>query len=238
MADLIRPLLNGPVTLSISILFGTLVAMTIQTLYNRQTTIHKMLVSSTEEVRELSLLIEDFPEPYRRQGKQLLESFVAASIRDLSDGNITPESLRRKEMGSLLLMLNKLSEDAIVKCPGYLGEVYSSVQRMKDIRSELISTLSTVFSGVHYFNIVALASTLLFVFLLETDQEAMQFLVGFQLSVCWAMLIATYSMLGVVIYDLATPFSGVFSVTKGTAEEIDRARSYALGLDHLPHNET
>ena len=59
---------------------------------------------------------------------------------------------------------------------------------------------------------VALAITILFVFLLETDQDAVQFLLGFQLSICWALLVGTYSLLAVVIYDLTTPFVGVFRV--------------------------
>ena len=41
LSEDIRPLINGPVTLTISILFGSLVSMTIGTLYGRQTDIHR-----------------------------------------------------------------------------------------------------------------------------------------------------------------------------------------------------
>jgi Protein of unknown function (DUF4239) len=232
MTELVRPVLNGPVTLSVSILFGTMVAMTIQTLYNRQITIHKMLISMIEEVRELWLVLEGFPEPYRKQGRQLLDTFVTASFQDFNEGLVTPTSLRRKEMGALLLLLNQLSDDDKTKTPTYIGGAYSSIHSMKEIRSELISTLETEFSWAHYANILALASILLFVFLLETDQDAMQYLVGFQLSICWAMLVGTYSMLGIVIYDLATPFSGFFSILNGEALDINRVRAYAL--DEIP----
>lgn len=230
MADLIRPVLNGPVTLSISVLFGTLVAMTVQTLFNRQITIHKTLVGSVEEVRDLSLFADGFPEPYRGRGQRLLERFVDSSLRDFRERTISPESLRKKETTSLLLVLNALGADATA-CPAYMGEAYASLQRLKALRCELTSTLQTVFSPAHYVNILTLAGTLLFVFLLETDQDAMQFLVGFQLSICWAMLIGSFTMLGVVIYDLATPFSGVFAVLRGTASDLERVRGYALALD-------
>jgi hypothetical protein len=230
MAEIVKPVLNGPVTLSISILFGTLIAMTIQTLYNRQTSIHKKLISIVEEVRELQLLAEGFPEPYRSQGTQLLNAFTTESFQDFSSGQVTAQSLRKKEMGSFLLMLNKLSQES--NCPNIIvGEAYGSVSRMKDIRSEFIATLQTVFSAAHYANIVALASTILFVFLLETDQNAMQFLLGFELSICWALLIGTYALLGVVIYDLSTPFSGIFRSLQMTAEDMESVKAYAMAVD-------
>lgn len=240
MASLIRPLLNGPVTLSLSILFGTLVAMTIQTLYNRQVNIHKMLVGSVEEMRELSLYLCGFPEPHRRQGRLYLESYLTLNMRAVHENSFSPVSLRsQSEMGSFLLMLNAMSGNKgskddgslVVEPPAYLSEVYTSVHRLKVIRSELTSTLFSAFPWFHYANMVILAAALLFVFLLETDQEAMQFLVGFQLSLCWALLIGTYAMLGVVMYDLATPFTGFFSVVKGSANDRNQTRSYALALD-------
>jgi Protein of unknown function (DUF4239) len=236
MAELIRPLLNGPVTFSVSILFGTLVAMTIQTLYNRQETIHKSLVTCTEEIRQLSLFVNGFPEPYERQAKLLVESFVSINVQELSEGNLTPDSLRSQtEMESLVLLLNKLSSDShITRQPASLGQAYGCIQRIQAVRTEL---MATVFSSAHYVTICILACTLLFVFLLETDQEAMQFLVGFQLSLCWSLLIGTYSMLGVIIFDLSTPFTGVFSVMKGTEGDLERASAYALAKDRLLTND-
>lgn len=238
MADLIRPILNGPVTLSISILFGTLVAMTIQTLNSRQITIHNTLVSTTEEIRELWLLLESFPEPYKARGRNLLSTFLSTSFQDFNQGSVTATSLRKQEMGLLLLLLNQLTDDETTKTPAYIGEVYSRVQNMKEMRSTLISTLETDFSWAHYANIVLIANTLLFVFLLETDQDAMQFLVGFQLSICWAMLVGTYAMLGVIIYDLATPFAGIFNIMEGEAMNSNQVKAYALTCPSLDESMT
>lgn len=54
----------------------------------------------------------------------------------------------------------------------------------------------------HYTNMIILASALLFIFLLETDNGTMQYLIDFQLSICWALLVGAYSLLAAVILDM------------------------------------
>jgi hypothetical protein len=238
MAEIVRPVLNGPVTLSISILFGTLVAMTIQTLYRRQVDIRQNLIGFVEETRELQLLVEGFPEPYLSRGKKLLEEFMTESIQDARTGNITPKTLRKQQIGSFLLMLNDLSNDTVNKGnPLIVGEAYGSVHRLKDLRTNLISTLRTKFSFAHYANIGVLAITILFVFLLETNQSAMQFLLGFQLSICWALLIGSYALLAVIIYDLFSPFTGIFNTIAISSDEseMENVRDYILASNRTEH---
>lgn len=214
MAEMVRPVLNGPVTLSISILFGTLVATTVSTLYSRQISLKKTVISAEERVRHINLLVDGLPEPYRAKAKKLLKYYVIKVRRDFADNAVTEETLLKQEMNALLLLLNRLSKEP--DCPGgIVGEVYGALGQMVALRSEFRSSLETVFSPAHYANMVALAGTILFVFLLETDQDAMQYLLGFQLGICWALLIGTYSLLAVVIFDLATPFAGEFSILRG-----------------------
>ncbi|CAB9496263.1 expressed unknown protein [Seminavis robusta] len=214
MNDIVKPVLNGPVTLSISILFGTLISMTIQTLYRRQIALHQTLISTVEEVRELQWLVEGFPEPYKSSGHTLLTRFLQASFRDFETQQVTPESIRTREMTQMLVLLNELSKTTnspdIIVC-----EAYGCVHRLKDRRAEFMSGLQTVFSTAHYVVIGLLATTLLFVFLLEADNDTLQFLLDFQLSICWALLVGSYSMLAVIIYDLSRPFTGIFTLMKG-----------------------
>ena len=47
-----------------------------------------------------------------------------------------------------------------------------------------------------------LGIALLFIFLLETDNDTLLYLIDFQLSICWALLIGAYSLLAAVILDL------------------------------------
>jgi len=225
LVEMVRPVLNGPVTLSISILFGTLVATTVSTLYNRQINLRKTVISASELVGHLHLLVDGFPDEghsssYRSKAKQLLRDYGTKVLQDLNNNNVGGETLSHSEINAFLLLLNDISKDPNNSCPGaILGEAYACVGQMIALRSEFRSNMQTVFSPAHYTNMVALASTILFVFLLETDQDSMQYLLGFQLSICWALLVGTYALLAVVVYDLLTPFSGSFSVWRSNDKD-------------------
>lgn len=229
--DMVETVLSGPVTLSVSILFGTLVAMTIQTLYDRQRSIHKELVSQIEEVHDTQLLLQGFPEPFKTRGLVLLQTFVSEWLHQFELGQVTAETVReRHEISLLLLLLNDVSQQQDQQEVASLSEVYSAIQRFKDIRSNLIAALQTTFSPAHYGNMVLLAVTLLFVFLLETSTPAQAdsnaTLLTFQLRICWAVLIGTYTMLAVVIYDLCTPWSGIFQTVPTL--DLEDVELYAL----------
>jgi hypothetical protein len=77
ISDLVKPALNGPVTTSISILLGTLVATTITIAVDRNRDVHKIMSIMVEEVRLSQLLVDSFSEPYRSEVQQLLSSFMS-----------------------------------------------------------------------------------------------------------------------------------------------------------------
>jgi hypothetical protein len=214
LTDLITPALNGPVTGVISILFGTLVSTTIGNLYNRQATLSRLLADLVDNLRMAGLHVEWFPEPYKTQAEAKLNAFLRAVFEQTVAGDFSPESLRsRKEMGQLITLFHQLSADETVKVPdNVLGAAYSTINEIIKLRSSLISTYENRFPVWHYGNLAVLASAICVIFLVLTDKTALNFLGGFQLRMCWSMLIGTFAMLGVVIYDLNTPLSGVFKV--------------------------
>jgi len=195
----IQPILNGPVSLSLSILFGSLVAMTIQSLYQNQIAMHTNLIGTVEEVRALESLSQGFPEPFQSKTQNILNDYLQESLQDFELGMVTSKS---QEMSQLLVILNELSEKANSPLT-IVEEAYRSVSKLRDLRAELISTLQTGFSGSHYANMSFLGVALLFVFQLQSNG-------GFPLSACWGLLVAAYTMAGLVINDLTTPFSGIF----------------------------
>jgi len=232
MADIVRPILNGPVTLSLSILLGTLVAMTISTLYQRQLTLYRVLISTVEEIHELLLVVNGLPEPYSSALKDMFRTYLTESFQDFANNKATVDTFRRKEITQARLMLNTMSQEAATtttSCPGSLvDELYGGLSRLKSLRAEYIAALQTQFAPLHYGNIAVLIFTLLFVFLLETDVAALQFLLDFQLSICFGLLVGSFTMLGVIIADLATPFSGVFSAMSSSNIDMDRLVAYAM----------
>lgn len=212
LTDLITPALNGPVTTVISILFATLVSMTVSNLLTRQNTMARALAEIIDDARRTEIHIENFPEPFRSRADSLVDSFVRGVFEDAAQKKICPVSLRsRQELGSLLKLLNQLSLEP--NAPGMiLGEAYAAVNRIIDHRSNLIAAYQTRFPIWHYGNLAILALAICVIFLMLTDKSALLFLGGFQLRMCWSMLIGTFAMLAVVIYDLNTPLSGVFKV--------------------------
>ena len=95
-----------------------------------------------------------------------------------------------------------------------IGQAYDTLNRLIQTRSNLITNYETYFPLWHYGNLCILALAICFIFLTLTDKPALLFLGGFQLRICWAMLIGTFSMLAVVIYDLNSILSGTFQVRK------------------------
>jgi Na+/serine symporter len=82
-----------------------------------------------------------------------------------------------------------------------------------------------------------IASVILFVFLLETDaEEARSQLVNFPLSICWALLVGTYSVLVVVIADLLQPLSCIQNVLKATNQSPATIQADALLKTRDPEN--
>jgi Protein of unknown function (DUF4239) len=227
-SDLAQTALGGPVTFGISILFGTLVGLTVSTLYTRQQNVHETMVGMSEKFRDLELCVEGFPEPYKMQCKMIIDDLCSSTSKSLANGTfMTPVSLqeRKEEVAALTLLLNNLSKEP--DAPGMIvGRAFDCVTSINEKRASLISSLSTTFSPPHYINIILLACSSLFVFLLQTDNTAMQFLLDFQLAIAWALLIGVYSILGVVIYDLATPFSGIFRTSQDANLMVDSLRVY------------
>ena len=210
--DIITPALNGPVTLSISILLGTLTSMTMSNLYARQTNLGRHMADMVDEVRLLELHTQSFPRPFRERALTQLDCFLQSVFDDATKGTISPDSLRnRTELANLILLLNELSQEKNAPSTA-LSEAYGAINRAIDHRSQIISLYQNTFPIWHYGNLAILALAICVIFLAETDMTALKFLAGFQLKMCWSMLVGSFSMMATVILDLNTPLSGVFRV--------------------------
>jgi hypothetical protein len=227
LTDLITPALTGPVASFISLLFGTLTSMTVGQLYNRQATISKLLGELMEDLRLAELHASTLPTAeYRQQGKKLIQAYGAllGGILEQGSTSTNPNELvqQRREAGRRILeqnmdLLHRVSGDKSVAAElngRALDEAYGTLNRLIRTRSSLITTYENSFPIWHYGNLSILAMAILFIFLVLTDKTALLFLGGFQLRMCWSMLIGTLSMLLVVIFDLNSPLSGAFQVIK------------------------
>jgi len=222
LTDLIEPALTGPVGGFISLLFGTLTSMTIGSLYSRQATMASLLDELLGDLRLLRLHVKTLPtKEYQQQAQRLIFNYGSLLLDNIQATNTSDDVLRkRREAGRRLLeqlmqLLHEISADWTVKdqLNGQgLGECYSTVNRLMKTRSSLVTNFENRFPTWHYGNLCILALTILFTFLVLTDKTALLFLGGFQLRICWSMLIGTLSMLVVVVVDLNSPLSGAYKI--------------------------
>ena len=208
VAEITKSALSGPVTFSVSILFGTLVGLTITTLNSRQSSLQRLFVQLHQEGQELRQLLEECPYEIQEQGLVLLTRFLHRLDQTLRvPDKDTDAALRQgQELASLSRLfhqhMNKRQGDSVSINGALLGEIYSSLARIKSLRVELQTAYSHNFAPAHYASMTVLGAALLFIFLLQTDNGVTQFLIEFQLSICWALLIGAYSLLAAVIVDL------------------------------------
>ena len=223
LTDLIAPALTGPVSSFISLLFGTLTSMTVGNLYVRQSNMARLLCDILEDLRLMDLHTACLPTPeYRQESLKLIQAYGALMIDNLEDSFASSKIKERREAGrrileQLMQLLHRVSGDQSVEDSvngRALDEAYGTLNRLIRTRSELITSYENAFPIWHYGNLTILAVAILFIFLVLTDKTALLFLGGFQLRMCWAMLIGTFSMLAVVVYDLNDPLSGAFQIVK------------------------
>jgi hypothetical protein len=230
--QMIQPALNGPVSTSISILFGTLVAITISSLYGRQDAMHKTLITLGEDLHYGSLLVQGLPPPYSQQAKEYLNDFSQRLCRSFLTGNYHILGERSHGLKDLVLFLNDVSqkqlrqnvtahttttattdESTMLISATIVSQLYDLVNRIQAEQAKLLATFRTTFPMGHYLNLTMLALAICTIFLMETDQAVLKFLDAFEIRTCWAILVGAFSMLGMVCYDLATPYSGIFRVS-------------------------
>ena len=95
-----------------------------------------------------------------------------------------------------------------------VSESYAAVTRLNSERSQRISSLQSTFPALHFGILTALAISICFAFLMETNLDLISFFDAVQLKILWTMLIGTFSALGVVCYDLGDPFRGSYQIGK------------------------
>lgn len=210
---IISPVLNGPLSTSIAITFGTLVAVTVSTLVNRQTALQDAFTDLAEELGTFKILLKGFPSPYREALRQRISVATENTFNDLRAGDLSTSTVRKRT--TLKTILNILTEISTKPdSPRVLDESFASAQRMLNARSRMISAIQNTFPLWHYFTLGSLAMAISVVFLIEANgNNQIMYQAGFHLRICWSMLFWVFSMLGVLIYDLCTPLTGFFTVS-------------------------
>ncbi|KAL3917081.1 MAG: hypothetical protein SGILL_004881 [Bacillariaceae sp.] len=230
LSEEIRPLINGPVTLTISILFGSLVSMTISSLYKRQTDIHKAGIRTVNEGRHIQFLAEGLPEPERSQVKTEVRTFTLQRIRTFFRGDMFAKENRSLSLSTILVICHRVGRKPEHSGP-YLGELYASVATLKEIWNDFVAAQQRNFTPAHYANLISQASALMIIYLWETDDPCLLEDHTFELRVAFALLMATMAWISAIIIDLSTPTSNIISMVKKYDVDMDEMIYFGLARD-------
>eukprot|EP00980_Cylindrotheca_fusiformis_P003687 scaffold818_cov136-Cylindrotheca_fusiformis.AAC.53 len=217
--NLLKPALTGPISGLVSILFSTIVATTIAKLYERNESMTQEVGNILDDVQLLSLHASFFPSEYRKQIQASLDLFTMnfeAAWLDASTDEATRRQLVAENqliLDDMMKYLHRMNQDSgEEKNERAISEAYGTLNELIMRRSKLDNLYNLKFPSWHYGNICILGLGICIIFLFLTDKPALQFLGGFQLRVCWAMLLGCFSMLGVTIVDLITPLQGSYKI--------------------------
>jgi hypothetical protein len=140
ISEITRNALTGPVTFSVSILFGSLVGLTISTLHGRQMSLQRLFVTLHEEGKEMEALLQAFPA--HDAAIALLTSFMTRIDTSLQlPTKSTEVALRQNtELAQLTSWLHQIDESTVNGT--VLGETYATLTRLKATRIDLWAAYS------------------------------------------------------------------------------------------------
>ena len=154
----------------------------------------------------------------REQCKQYLRLYTEQLIAESQDGydHDSPDMTSQVQGEELYRTIQYYAAYATEKesIPTHiLADSLTLVDRLDGNRMTRMTLLRAPFPVLHYMILGVLATAIIFAFLMQTNQDLLQFMNDVQLTLLWTMLVGALSLIGLVIYDLNGPFRGSYRVT-------------------------
>ena len=235
------PVTNGIVVPSVSVAFGTLTAITIQTLRTRQITICAALNKEACALRNLhSATSAVFAGPaYDRERLQintLLGEYCTRLIFESRlgvdlDALLTTGASDSEIDGVVEILYGAPAKPQAEERLFLQNTDFTAMNLARDlqmVRSERLAQLQAPFPAVHWLILTILASTLVIAYLFETDLQVLQFLDDLQLRYLFTVLTSAFLALASLCNDLADPFRGGFTIAP-TTSQLETIRQYIRG---------
>ena len=224
--NVVTQVVNGPVITSISVLFASLVSITITNLHERQVTIHQSLVWEVHQQRLLQATLQAAADKaclslvQLEQAQSLLQQHQAALLAEQNSTERHPHNDPHTYLESSLMALYQLCNYVRARQrgtePQLLADMQSLVRSMMKERGERWMALSAAapFPAAHYRTLELLAAGIAVSFLVATAQAEVLFAEAglYSVRVLWTVLVTAFASLAVVCYDLSKPFGGAYHV--------------------------
>jgi len=85
-------------------------------------------------------------------------------------------------------------------------------------RSDRVALLLSVFPVIHWGVLIALSGSICFTFLLNSNQQVLQYLNSIQLRTLFAILVGVFAGTAALCINLADPFTGTFSLSESATQ--------------------
>jgi hypothetical protein len=232
------PAANGVVVPSASIAFGTLIAITIQSLRGRQIALRTLLNNEACAIRSLQTAgAAIFPAGSLERVKlslllqQYLRRVVVESRLGIDFAQLERLGASDSELDGLAELFFAAPPAVEPLSPSIRFEQRTAMMAMthvKDLqgfRSERLSLLQTPFPVVHWIILATLGSSILLAFLFETDdlRQRFAFVDDVSFRYLFTLLVGAFAGLASLCADLADPFRGMFRITTST-EQLESIR--------------
>lgn len=223
--ELLRPTVNGVVLPACAITFGTLLATTVNVLRNRQV---EMRACISKEACQLRLLRQILLGMYgtaqhseRRKASLVhLHSYVTQCVTETTPYAFDELALLEERGG--FFSVNELEDiskmlhgiDGAAACRDFsVGTAQSTIVSLNELRSDRLAQLLSGFPAIHWLVLGVLSSSIVLLYLIDSNQDVLQFLNSLQLRLLFSILLSTFAAIALLCLDLADPFRGVTTIS-------------------------
>ena len=213
--QVVTQVINGPVITSISLLFATLVSVTLSTLHNRQVEIFNTYSQEMQEAKHLQSLVQHLKDSQVEVVQPMTRSLTKALLHESFRDKPSPEVDTR--IDTILFQIHSwMRSDS----SPLLMEAQNTLLDVAKARKSHFTKIDTHFPAMHYLTLCFMALSIMAAFLIATDQE-LNVLESIPVRLLWSILVGSFSSLAVVCYDLSTPFAGVYKVASSVVANDD-----------------
>lgn len=202
-AEILAPTINGIVVPTISIDLATLVAGTLSSLRERQSTIRTCLNKEWIDLQLLVPVVKTLSAQHRSAALQCIHMHCT---------NVLEETWRAYAFrdNQVLESLSNFGRNESLT-PSTSSTLQAAVASLSSTRAIRLSALQHSFPLIHWAVITLLGCSVLLCFMLETDQDTLKFLDGAQLRILFMFLMGAVSSTALLCFDLSRPFCFEFS---------------------------
>ena len=230
--NLLRPTITGVVVPVISIALATLVSTTVNVLRQRQVDLRAHVNKEACELRLLRRAVFGMYGTRQHAGRRaralaLMCGYVDQLITECEEGAVDVlEELQLNggiafnELDQLSAMLHGI-DGASAARQGSVSAADDLIVSLNGHRSDRVATLLSVFPDIHWGILAGLSVSIIFAFLLTSNQQVLQYLNSIQLRFMFATIVGVCSGTATLCYDLSTPFSGTFSISGASTQLAD-----------------